>query len=595
MDRPPHHILGMQELAVEDSLTLNERALLRCRLAKRLEYSGEYEAAGEMLRPFWRAVGESPEVTEIGEVAAAEVILRAGVLTGWLGSKAKSAGSQEMAKDLISQSLSLFEKTASTVKADEARVELAYCYFREGALDEARVLLQEALKRLSGNEELMTLALLRLAMVEGAATKFNDALKILMDAAPLFEESENHSVKGSYHNQLAYALQSLGTVQNRSDYFDRAIVEFTAASYHFEQSRHTRYHAHVENNLGLLLHSLDRFEESHEHLNRARTLFISLGDKVYAAQVDETRAQVLLEQGSIVEAEEVARQACQVFERVNALNLLAEALTTRGKALVRLGRISEARVVWERAATSAEQAGSLEVAGLAVLTMCEELGHLLGPSEMRGSYTRADQLLTSSQSPEILARLRHLARRALSSFSTYAESEGPAAKFITAEINSPTGELHVVEKVILEALRNYQKQVSFTPEAIEAMNRLFLADGMLSLSELIEQSVAAAQSDTVVSADDVEIVAMRSRPPRGSFTQPWAEFSLKEELGCPEKRFIELALKAAGGKISVAAKLLGLNHNERLTSIIKSRYPELLAARTPPISRRRSIIRKPRR
>ena len=585
----------MQELAVEDSLTLNERALLRCRLAKRLEYSGEYEAAGEMLRPFWRAVGESPEVTEIGEVAAAEVILRAGVLTGWLGSKAKSAGSQEMAKDLISQSLSLFEKTASTVKADEARVELAYCYFREGALDEARVLLQEALKRLSGNEELMTLALLRLAMVEGAATKFNDALKILMDAAPLFEESENHSVKGSYHNQLAYALQSLGTVQNRSDYFDRAIVEFTAASYHFEQSRHTRYHAHVENNLGLLLHSLDRFEESHEHLNRARTLFISLGDKVYAAQVDETRAQVLLEQGSIVEAEEVARQACQVFERVNALNLLAEALTTRGKALVRLGRISEARVVWERAATSAEQAGSLEVAGLAVLTMCEELGHLLGPSEMRGSYTRADQLLTSSQSPEILARLRHLARRALSSFSTYAESEGPAAKFITAEINSPTGELHVVEKVILEALRNYQKQVSFTPEAIEAMNRLFLADGMLSLSELIEQSVAAAQSDTVVSADDVEIVAMRSRPPRGSFTQPWAEFSLKEELGCPEKRFIELALKAAGGKISVAAKLLGLNHNERLTSIIKSRYPELLAARTPPISRRRSIIRKPRR
>jgi tetratricopeptide (TPR) repeat protein len=595
MERPPHHILDTRELAVEDTLTPNERALLRCRLAKKLEYSGEYEAAGEMLRPFWRAVGESPQVTELDEGAAAEVLLRAGVLTGWLGSKAKSAGSQEMAKDLISQSLSLFEKTSSTNKVDEARVELAYCYFREGALDEARVLLQEPLQRLGGNEELMTLALLRLAMVEAAATKFNDALKILLDAAPLFEASENHSVKGSYHNQLAYVLQSLGTVQNRSDYFDRAIVEFTAASYHFEQSGHTRYHAHVENNLGLLLHSLDRFEESHEHLDRARTLFINLGDNVYAAQVDETRAQVLLEQGRIVEAEEVARQACQVFARINALNLLAEALTTRGKALVRLGRKSEARVEWERAATSAEQVGSLEVAGIAVLTMCEELGHLLSPSELRSAYTRADQLLADSQSPEILARLRHVARRALNSLSAFEESEGSSAKFVASEISNPVAESREIEKVIVAALRNHQKQVTFTPEAIEAMNRLFLADGMLSLSELIQQSVAAAQPDTVVSADDIEIVAMRAHLPRGTFTQPWAEFSLKEELGSPEKRFIELALKAAGGKISVAARLLGLNHNERLTSIIKSRYPELLAARTPPISRRRSIIRKPRR
>ncbi|HWT03937.1 MAG TPA: tetratricopeptide repeat protein [Pyrinomonadaceae bacterium] len=585
----------MQELAVEGTLTPDERALLRCRLAKRLEYSGEYEAAGEMLRPFWRGVGESPEVTGLEKVAAAEVLLRAGVLTGWLGSKAKSAGSQETAKDLISQSLSLFEESSSADKAGEARVELAYCYFREGALSEARVLLQEALKVLGGNAEVTTLALLRLAMVEGAATKFNDSLKILIDAAPLFEASENHSVKGSYHNQLAYSLQSLGTEENRSDYFDRAIVEFTAASYHFEQSGHTRYLAHVENNLGLLLHSLDRFEEAHEHLDRARTLFISLGDNVYAAQVDETRAQVLLEQGNLAGAEEVARQACQFFERINALNLLAEALTTRGKALARLGRASEARVEWERAAASAEQAGSLEIAGLAVLTLCEELGHILGPGELRDAYARADQLLAGSQSPEILARLRHVARRALTSLSIREESGGRVAKSVTAEIDSPGAELSEVETLIGEALREHQKQVTFTPEAIQAIKRLFLADGMPSLTDLIRQSVAAAQSGTVVSAEEVEIVAMRSRPPRGSFTQPWDEFSLKEELGRLEKRFIELALKAAGGKISVAARLLGLKHNEILTSIIKSRYPELLAARTPPIPRRRSIIRKPQR
>jgi tetratricopeptide (TPR) repeat protein len=583
------------ELAGEETLPLSERARLRCQAAKRLEDSGEYEAAREILRPFWPEVGRSLEVAGLDETAVAEVFLRAGALTGWLGSNTEVGGAQESAKDIISQSVSLFEQAGLAGRAEEARVELAYCYFRVGALDEARVLLHEALERLGDNDDVRALALLRLAVVEGVATKFNDALTILKNAAPLFEASDNPSLKGRYHNQLAHALQSLGSAENRADYFDRAIVEFTAASFHFEQSHHTRYHAHVENNLGLLFHSLGRFDEAHDHLNRARRLFISLGDNVYAAQVDETRSRVLIEQGRSVQAEEVARHACTVFERANALNLLAEAMTTHGKSLARLGRAGEAQITFERAAPIAEQAGSVEVAGLAVLTMCEELGDFLGGGGLRDAYVRADQLLARSQAPEILARLRRAARQSLDALSAAGEPDvhGVSPSPVADDTNA-TG-LATVEKLLLNAQQRYEKQVTFTPEAIEAMNRLFLTDGMQALCELIEQSVAVAPSDAVVSVEAVEVVAIRDRTPRGNFAQPWSEFSLKDELRQPEKRFIELALKAAGGKISVAARLLGLEHNERLTSIIKSRYPELLAARTPPISRRRSIIRKQRR
>src|ERR1044071_794649 len=303
-------ILTVPELAGEETLTPSERARLRCSAARRLEDSGEYESARELLQPFWPQVGESSDVAGLDQTAAAEVLLRVGALTGWLGNNAEVGGAQEVAKDIISQSVSLFEQAGLAGRADEARVELAYCYFREGGLDEARGLLQEGLERLGGNDEVRAVALPRLAVVEDAATKFNDSLRILTNAAPLFEASENHSLKGRYHNHLAHALQNLGSTENRADYFDRAIVEFTAASFHFEQSQHTRYRAGVENNLGLLLHSLGRFDEAHDHLNRARRLFISLGDNVYAAQVDETRARVLLEQGHSVKAEEVARHAC---------------------------------------------------------------------------------------------------------------------------------------------------------------------------------------------------------------------------------------------------------------------------------------------
>ena len=588
-----HRTFALPELAGEETLTLNERAQLRCRIAKRLEDSGEYEAACELLGPFWAGVGEDPAVEGLDQTAAAEVLLRTGVLTGWLGSSAEVGGARERAKDIISQSFSLFEEAGLADRANEARVELACCYFLEGALDEARVLLQETLKQLDDSDEVRALALLRLAAVEDAATKFNDSLKILKDAAPLFEASENHWLKGGYHNHLAHALQNLGSAENRADYFDRAIVEFTAASFHFEQAHHTRYRAYVENNLGLLLHSLGRFDEAHEHLDRAAHLFINLGDSVSAAQVDETRARVLLEQGRIAKAEEVASHACQVFERADASNLLAEALTTRGKALARLGRSSEARMEFERAAPIAEQAGSLEIAGLAVLNMCEELSSFLSAGDLRDAYTRADHLLAGSQSPEILARLRRVARRALEALSPTEKPDPLAtARSITTD-EGGAAELPTVEKLILNAQRRHGKQITFTPDAVEAMSRLFLVDGVRVLDELIEQSIAAASSDSIVTADDVEIVAIRYRAPRGNFAQPWAEFSLKDELRQPEKRFIELALKAAGGKISVAARLLGLEHNERLTSIIKSRYPDLLAARIPPISRKRSIIRKP--
>ena len=75
----------------------------------------------------------------------AQVLLRVGALTGWIGSASQIEGSQEMAKDLISESIRIFQDLGEKNKAGGARSDLALCYWREGAFDEARVTLQEAL------------------------------------------------------------------------------------------------------------------------------------------------------------------------------------------------------------------------------------------------------------------------------------------------------------------------------------------------------------------------------------------------------------------------------------------------------------------
>ncbi len=75
------------------------------------------------------ACRRSPNVEGLGQSTAAEVLLRAGVLTGWIGSTQQITDSQEIAKNLLSQSLLIFESLGREQKVLEAQTELAYCYW----------------------------------------------------------------------------------------------------------------------------------------------------------------------------------------------------------------------------------------------------------------------------------------------------------------------------------------------------------------------------------------------------------------------------------------------------------------------------------
>lgn len=415
------------------ALSRAERAQLRCQLAKELEDSGSYEAARSAMGELWQRIGERPQIDGLDQHTAAEVLLRAGALTGWIGSANQIDGAQETAKDLISESASIFEALKETEKVAEACIDLAICYWREGAFDEARVRLQEVLRRLAdeGGEQ-KPRALLNSALVDIFSERFNDAFHTLTEAAPLFEKSQNHAAKGRFHGQLALVLRNLGTSEHRADYIDRALVEYAAASYHLEQAGHTRYRARVENNLGYLFFITGKFTEAHEHLDRAHLLFTSLKDGGSAAQVDDTRARVLLAQKRNAEAEKVARAAVRTLEKGDERSLLAEALTTYGVVHARLGRYQESRLTLDHAAEVASQAGDNESAGVAVLTIIEELGERLKVEEMANLYTRADQMLANSQNSETLTRLRSCVRRVLDAgYTLVKESASPT--FIYAD------------------------------------------------------------------------------------------------------------------------------------------------------------------
>ncbi len=401
---------------------------LCCEVAKEFEEAGDYEAARHAMSEVWQRIGERPKLDDLDQGSAAEVLLRAGVLSGWIGSAKQIEGAQEFAKNLISESAATFEALQLTGKVAEARIDLAICYWREGAFDEARVTLQDVLRQSAGKDsDQRARALLNSAIVEISATRFNDALHFLIESSPLFEVSDNHAAKGRFHNQLALVFKKLSVAEQRDDYRDRAFVEYAAASFHFEQAGNTRYCARVENNLGFLYSAASRFAEARTHLDRARRLFEGLKDRGSVAQVDETRARVMLCEKRNAEAEKVARAAVRMLEQGDEQSLLAEALTTHGVALARTKQFEEARAKLQRAVEVAHLAGDADSAGVAALTILEEMGECLSPDEHLAIYERADQLLVHSQQTEILTRLRVCARGILSAKHGVAIEENFAA------------------------------------------------------------------------------------------------------------------------------------------------------------------------
>lgn len=485
-------VIELTQRLGDATLSPDGRAQLRCQIAAELETAGDYEAARVAMNGLWQRVGERPELDGLSRAVAADVLLRAGSLSGWIGSARQIEGAQETAKDLLSESAAAFAHLGDTGKVAEANIALALCYWREGSFDEARVTLQEVLTRLGDNQtELRVRALLNRAMVEGAAGRHSDALHILMETAPLLEQSENHALKGSFHNVLATVLKNLGAAEKRDDYIDRALIEYAAASYHLEQASHVRNCGRVENNLGLLYLECGRIQEAHEHLDHARSIFAGLKDSGIVAQVDETRARVFLAANNPEEAERLTRASVWMLESGGEQAVLAEALNTHARALARLGRHDEARATFERAMDLAEQIGNSESAGLAALNFLEELGGGFTAEERLGVYERADRLFGEATSREILARLR---------------------------------------------------------------------------------------------------VCARAQRANAGNLEPWAGCSLEQAVLIYEGKLIKRALETEGGSVTRAARLLGITH-QGLAFILQGRHKSLLASRTPPRPRRRSLMR----
>ena len=372
-----------------------------CEKSRKLERAGDYEGARSALGKLWTRIGERPRLAELSVDTQAEVLWRVGALSGWLGSANQIPGAQEFARDLLTESIALFESLDQQDKRAEAMGDLALCYWRLGAQDNGRALFRQAIDAAQKSEtKLRTLT--NASTVEISSGRYEDALDLLNVAAAFLGEVSEDWIHGAYHYQRGLVYKKLGGSEN----LDHALIEYSAASMHLADAGHIRHVAGVENNIGFVLLLLGRTTEALTHLDRARTIFVSLKDSRMVAQVNDTRARVFLAEKRFADAERAILAAIATFEKGEDASLLAEALTTEGSIFAGSGKYDNAREAFNRASEVAAAAGDSHLAAVAQLRIIEELGGVLSRAELLASYRRADDYVGDRASQSEHERLR---------------------------------------------------------------------------------------------------------------------------------------------------------------------------------------------
>lgn len=399
--------IALPKLRTSHAIT-NAEATGSCNSALECKDREDYKGAQKAMRRLWPGVGERPETSGLHVSVEAEVLLCVGILTGWLGSKNQIKTAQETAKDLISESITYFQSVRDLQQIAAAQVELAFCYYREGELNESRIMIREALDQLPVAGNIRARALLKLVAVEIDAARFHEAFSILNDNVSVFQRLKHHTIKGGYHNERAIILRHLAKSEKRDDYLHQAISEYQQADQEFKLARNPVYRSDVKNNVGLILFNLSRYKEAHKYLDEARRLSVGFRDQLRIAQINESKAQVFIAEGKFKDAETVARLAVFALEKSGHHCLMAEALITQGIAFARSGKTERAHFIFQQAIQTALRVNALNIAGLAALALIEEI-ESLSPETLQAAYQQAREWLGGSDRQDVLKRLNDAA------------------------------------------------------------------------------------------------------------------------------------------------------------------------------------------
>ena len=265
------------------------------------------------------------------------------------------------------------------------------------------------------------------------------------------------------------------------------------------------------------------------------------GNRRYLARVENNLGFLFFTIGKYDDAHNHLDRARHLFLELKDIGAVAQVDDTRARTLLAEGKLKEAERYARQAVKTLEKGDECSLLVEALTTYGTILARI-------GNHSRARALL----------------QRAIDVAETCGDLEGAGRARLS----------------IIEELYN---QTS----ASELALILYAAADLLEKS----QDPSARQRLIVCSSKVIEallgaIQKYESPKPTGS----WQDFSLRKEIKKIESRFIEQALRDAGGSVSKASRLLGFKHHQSLISLLGARHQDLQDHRSIKRKRNRHLI-----
>ena len=435
---------------------------------------------------------------------------------------------------------------------------LGYANGVEGAQDFAKDLIGESRTLFArlGDIDNAAQAVSEIAICYWRAGESHNAVVLLDEAVEMLDGREN-DVK-------ALALLRKAAVQSSSLQHRAALATLDGAALLFEKSERDSlkglYHLNLATtlkNIGEAEHNPALFKRVRSKLLAAAVYFQAAGHRRYLAMVHNQLGFLLFKMGKYADADKHLLHARRLFSALKDYTHAAQVDDTRARLLHADGRIEEALVA-AHAAVKAHMRGESHALLVEALTTLGFLQACAGAAaSARISLDKAIELadLNCLREPKALAVVTLL-------------EELPDA-------------LTLDEKI------DYYRRATtpaHTFERLDTLNRLAACS----------QLIMASAVETLHGAES----AAASAPCRPELREllpgdvvDWEGVSLREKVRLLEHEWIARALNEADGEPTKAARMLGMPTAWSLTTVLKGRHRDLLPARTPERTRRKSLIK----
>lgn len=302
--------------------------------ARYYEFCKDCDRALEALKPIWNDIEQPPDLDDLDEKTACEILLVCGGIISSYGTAHQKNHYLESANDMLSNARDLAISIGERDLIAESEKQIAVSYWRNGRYDNAVAYSNTVLTHYTEHEQLTNkiclLTQANLLMLHVGMGNAELAFEIFEKIKFFVDDNEDLWLKTVFYTQAAAMYVFTDKFAAAIPFLEKAI-EFATLT------NNDNYLGASLNNLANAYVNIGDTGSAAEYINQAAQHYLQTNQIFPYAVILETKSQILLQSGDLKNALPVIDESIAILSKGENYEYLCESLWTRFVILLKSG------------------------------------------------------------------------------------------------------------------------------------------------------------------------------------------------------------------------------------------------------------------